>query len=123
MPRTYPCATAAALLITAGAVLAAPAKGRYDGELCVSVSGTSPSCGPVGVDVLAGDRLSVRFSDIVYHLRLHSSQVEIVLMHGTMQIDGFVAPYEWLDRTLQFDDLEKRTRYELRLSGGRPAAR
>lgn len=120
MPRTL--STAIALLLAAAGALAAPDPGRYDAELCVAVTGAARQCGPVRVDVFARDRLSVRLADIVYLLQLHSSQVEIVLMHGTMQIDGFVAPYEWLDRTLQFDDLEKRTRYELRLSAG-PAAR
>jgi hypothetical protein len=58
----------------------------------------------------------VRIADIVYHLQLHSSQLDVVLMHGAMQIDGFVAPYEWAGQALQFDDLEKRTRYELTLT-------
>jgi hypothetical protein len=58
----------------------------------------------------------VRIADIVYRLQLHSSQVDVVLMHGTMQIDGFFAHYEWAGDALRFLDLEKRTRYELRLS-------
>lgn len=100
----------------------APALGRYDGQLCVTVaSDSTASCGPAEVDVLRGRQLRVRISDIVYRLTLHSSQVEVVLMHGTMQIDEFVAAYDWAGTALQFDDLDKRTRYELRLSPRKPA--
>jgi hypothetical protein len=109
---------ALALLLTlaAGAAAAAgPGPGRYDGRFCVTVGGAAPDCGPVAVDVLRERRLRVRIADIVYHLQLHSSQLDVVLMHGTMQIDGFVAPYEWAGEALQFDDLEKRTRYALTL--------
>jgi len=107
---------ACATLALAGAALAAPGPGRYDGRFCVSVAEAAPDCGPVQVDVLRERRLRVRIADIVYHLELRSSQLEVVLMHGTMQIDEFVAPYEWAGEALQFDDLEKRTRYELRLT-------
>ena len=110
------------LLLAASAAGAnTPAPGRYDGQFCVTVASDSAAhCGPAEVDVLRDRRLRVRISDIVYRLRLHSSQVEVVLMHGTMQIDGFVAAYEWAGTALQFDDLEKRTRYELRLSPRKP---
>jgi hypothetical protein len=37
-------------------------------------------------------------------------------MHGSMQIDGFFANYEWTGNALQFLDQEKRTRYEVRLT-------
>lgn len=92
-----------------------PPMGRYDGRLCVSVAEATAECGPVQVDVLRNRRLNVRISDIVYQLTLNTSQVDVVLMHGTMQIDGFFASYEWADSALQFVDLDKRTRYELRL--------
>jgi len=97
-----------------------PALGRYDGRFCVAVGTAAPDCGPAVVDVLRQRQLRVRIADIVYRLKLNSSQVEVVLMHGTMQIDGFVAAYEWAGTALQFDDLEKRTRYELRLSPRKP---
>lgn len=111
----------AALLLAAGlaatlATAAEPPRGRHDGRFCVTVAEAAPDCGPVQVDVLRQSRLRVRVADIVYHLELHSSQLDVVLMHGAMQIDGFVAPYEWIDRALRFDDLEKRTRYELTLT-------
>ena len=109
-------------LAASAARAGAPAPGRYDGQFCVSVAAAAADCGPARVDVLRHRRLDVRISDIVYRLKLHSSQVEVVLMHGTMQIDEFVANYEWADSALQFEDLEKRTRYELRLVS-RQAAR
>lgn len=102
--------------LAAGPALAAtPGPGRYDGRFCVTVASAAPDCGPAQIEVLREQRLRVRIADIVYHLQLHSSQLDVVLMHGTMQIDGFVAPYEWAGQALQFDDLEKRTRYELTL--------
>ena len=111
------------LVLAASAAAAnAPAPGRYDGQFCVTVaSDTAAHCGPAEVDVLRDRRLRVRISDIVYRLTLHSSQVEVVLMHGSMQIDEFVAAYDWAGNALQFDDLDKRTRYELRLSPRKPA--
>lgn len=100
----------------------APALGRYEGQFCVTVASDSvTSCGPAEVDVLRDRRLRVRISDIVYRLKLHSSQVEVVLMHGTMQIDEFVAAYDWAGTALQFDDIDKRTHYELRLTPRTPA--
>jgi hypothetical protein len=109
--------------VAALAAQAAPAPGGYAGQLCVAVAAASPSCGPAEVEVLRNRQLRVRISDIVYHLKLNSSQVEVVLMHGTMQIDEFVAPYDWADEALRFDDIDKRTRYELRLSQRKPATR
>ena len=109
-------------LVVSAAGANAPALGRYDGQFCVTVaSDSAASCGPAEVDVLRGRELRVRISDIVYRLKLNSSQVEVVLMHGTMQIDEFVALYDWAGNALQFDDAEKRTRYELRLSPRKPA--
>ena len=93
-----------------------PAPGLYEGRFCVSVGAAAADCGPARVDVLRNRQLNVRIADIVYRLQLNSSQVDVVLMHGTMQIDGFFAPYEWVDGALQFDDLDKRTRYALRLT-------
>lgn len=108
----------ALLVATAtGAVSAAePPRGRHDGRFCVTVADTAPDCGPVQVDVLRQGRLRVRVADIVYQLELRTSQLDVVLMHGAMQIDGFVAPYEWVDSALRFDDFEKRTHYELTLT-------
>ena len=82
----------------------------------MSVGEAPADCGAVQVDVRSRQRLTVRVSDLAYQLQLSSSQVDVVLMHGTMQIDGFFAPYEWVGTSLQFLDLEKRTRYELQLA-------
>lgn len=114
--RLGPTAAALALLIGSAAVPAAPAAGRYNGELCVTIGQQPQSCGPVDVQVLSAQRLTARVADIAYRLELRSSQLDVVTMHGLMQIDGFVAPYEWAGTALRFDDLEKRTRYELTLT-------
>ena len=122
--KLYHCPGAALLWagLAGAAPAATPALGRYDGEFCVAVASAAPDCGPADVDVLRNRQLRVRISDIVYRLKLHSSQVEVVLMHGTMQIDEFVANYEWADTALlQFDDIDKRTRYELRFVERQPA--
>jgi hypothetical protein len=108
--------TLALAALPLGAAAAEPALGRYEGQWCVSVGEAAADCGPAQVEVLRQRRLNVRIADIVYQLQLHSSQVDVVLMHGTMQIDGFFAAYEWVGTSLQFLDLEKRTRYELQLT-------
>lgn len=108
----------AAAALPLGAWAADPSLGRYEGRWCVSVGEAAPDCGPAQVDVLRQRRLNVRIADIVYQLQLNSSQVDVVLMHGTMQIDGFFAPYEWVGTSLQFLDIDKRTRYELQLKPG-----
>jgi hypothetical protein len=93
-----------------------PGPGRHPVRLCVQLldAAGEPNCGPAEASVRPGNRLRVQVSDIVYRLELHSSQVDVVLMHGSMQIDGFTAFYDWKGSTLQFIDLDKRTRYEVR---------
>ena len=100
---------------------AVPAAGSYTAELCVATSNAAPSCGPAVVDLQAGGAARVRVSDFVYRLKLNSSQVEVALMHGAMQIDEFVATYEWAGNSLQFVDADKNARYELRLGERRAA--
>ncbi len=90
-----------------------PPPGRYDGQLCVSTASASMSCGPVTLQFQRGT-VRVQVSDIVYRLKLRSSQTEVVLLHGAMQIDQFIADYGWAPRTLSFADLDKEVRYELR---------
>ena len=101
----------------AGALLqgAPPAAGHYDAVLCVAVGARSADCGPVEVDIDRAGRTLVRLSDIVYRLELYGEQLGISMFHGTMQVDGFFAPYRWSARQLQFIDSEKGTRYELNL--------
>ena len=110
-------ALASALASGGASAQAAPAPGRYGGELCVTTpASATPGCGPAEVELQAGGGARVRISDISYRLQLKSSQVEVVLMHGGMQIDEFVSPYEWIGRTLQFTDSGKSARYELRVT-------
>ena len=52
-----------------------------------------------------------------------SSQVEVVLMHGSMQIDGFTAVYDWQGRTLRFEDREKGMAYAVDFSPPQTAPR
>ena len=85
----------------------------------MTLGAATPTCGPADAQVLRGNRVLVRISDIVYRLKLNSSQAEVVLMHGAMQIDEFVANYEWAGPALEFVDTDKRTRYELRLGAAR----
>lgn len=96
-----------------------PVPGRYTARLCVQpLSGpaAASNCGPVDALLQRGNKALLRLSDIVYRLELHSSQVEVVLMHGSMQIDGFTAAYDWQGRTLRFDDREKGMAYAVDFS-------
>ncbi|MDH5539100.1 MAG: hypothetical protein OEY03_06835 [Rhizobacter sp.] len=123
MPRPAAIWPIAALLAAALPGFAAPAAGRYDARLCVTQSAAAASCGAVTVDIRAAGVAQVRVSDIVYDLRLHSSQVDVVLKHGPMQIDWFTANYEWLGDELRFIDLAKRVGYQLQIGARRPDAK
>ena len=101
---------------------AAPAPGRYDAQWCVALSEAAPSCGPAQVDWRNGQQVRVQVSDIVYRLKLHSSQLDVVLMQGSMQLDEFSADYAWQGDTLQFADRAKGARYELQLGSRKKAA-
>jgi hypothetical protein len=113
--RALRAAVALVGLGLAAAAGAQPPTGRYDARLCVRLGDAPPSCGPAQAQLQQGNRLRVSISDIVYQLKLHSSQADVVLMHGAMQIDEFVAACEWSGSTLAFVDADKRTRYELTL--------
>ncbi len=111
------CPFALVIASTAASAQATPAPGRYGGELCVTTpASAAPGCGPAEVELQAGGGARVRISDISYRLQIKSGQVEVVLMHGGTQIDEFVSPYEWVGRTLQFSDTDKRASYALRLT-------
>ncbi|MES2991435.1 MAG: hypothetical protein V4844_08430 [Pseudomonadota bacterium] len=109
---------AALLALAAGAIHAAPPPplnaGLHAAELCVATLPRPASCGPAKVEVRADGSMRLRVDDIAYTLQLHSSQVDVIVMHNIVQIDGFTAPYEWLGPTLQFVDHERRSRYEIR---------
>lgn len=92
-----------------------PAPGHYDAVLCVTVGSAPPSCGPVRADIGPAGQALVRISDIAYRLEPVADQLGVTLFHGTMQIDGFFAPYRWSPNLLYFSDAEKATRYEVKL--------
>jgi hypothetical protein len=92
-----------------------PPAGRYDGQLCVSTAGATEQCGPVALKFQTG-AAHVQFSDLVYQLRwrVPQTQMALVLMHGSVQIDGFVTEALWLKQSLRFNDPDKDVRYEVR---------
>ncbi len=47
--------------------------------------------------LLRSDLAVVRISDIAYRLTLHPDALDVVLMHGAMQIDAFTTLYRWED--------------------------
>ncbi len=114
---------ALAALDLSAAPLAQPKAGRYTAELCVATLPKPPSCGPAQVDLRADGTLRLRVDDIVYNMTLHSSQVEVVVMHHVVQIDEFTVPYEWIADTLQFTDDDRNSRYEIRFAPGKAPKR
>ena len=118
----------AALPALASAALAAappalPGLGRHAVELCVATLPKPPSCGAAQVDLRADGTLRLRVDDVVYDLRLYSSQVEVIVMHNIVQIDEFKVPYTWVGSTLQFRDQERNSMYEIRFGQDKRAAR
>lgn len=112
-------AAAVAMAMAAGTAVAAvsggrPTIGRHAGELCVTSAKAMANCGPAWVELRRDGSARVRVNDLVYRLQLHSSQVEVVLMHGAVQVDEFTVPYAWVGRSLQFTDDERQVRYEVR---------
>lgn len=112
------CLALTALL--AGTAYAAPPAGRYEARLCVAAGNAVPDCGPARVELVGARRAFVRVNDLLYALTLHSSQVDVVLKHGAMQIDGFTAVYEWKGQVLHYVDAEKGMRYEVHVGKRRP---
>jgi len=99
----------------------APEPGRYRAEMCVATGSAAANCGAVQVLLRRlgqAERMQVRVADIVYHLELHAGELDLTLMHGTMQIDGFSAPYAWHGRTLEFSDPDKPVHYRVWLDPG-----
>ena len=113
-------------LAVAGAASAravGPPPGQGQATLCVSTSSRPANCGPAQSDVAADGSIRLRIDDIVYQMRLRSTQVDIVLMHGSVQIDEFTAPFVWSGTTLRFSDDERESRYEVRFARRAQAAR
>jgi len=115
---------ACCLVVLAGALpaLAAPSPGRYDAQLCVATRpDAEPTCGQAEAEVRGEARLDFRVSDVRYKLALRNSQLDVITLHGAMQVDEFSSPYEWAGSTLRFGDEARAVRYELRLGARRPA--
>jgi hypothetical protein len=107
-------ACAATFLACATAAAGPPAAGRYVAHMCVAVPSVEPACGRAEIEWRAADRAVLRISDVAYGLRLRTSQLDVVLKQGAMQIDAFTAIYEWDGPTLRFFDADKNVRYEVR---------
>ncbi|HEY4067403.1 MAG TPA: hypothetical protein VGM74_10940 [Burkholderiaceae bacterium] len=110
----------AGLILAAGPVLAAervqrPAPGRHDAELCVTVGAAAPNCGPAQLDLRRDGSARVRVDDLTYTLKPHAGQAEVVLMHGSVEIDDFGVRYLWNGRLLQITDEERQMRYDVRV--------
>lgn len=117
MTRTARLVAALAVFASLGAAAvpaARPAFGRHVVQMCVATSALPPNCGPAQADLRGDGSLQVRVDDVVYNMRLHSSQVEIVVMHNLVQIDELIVPYQWVGSTLQFNDDDRHSRYEVR---------
>jgi len=101
-------------LCAAWACAGAPAPGRYRATFCVATSQAPAGCGPAELDLRSATELQVRIADVVYRLHLHDDLVDVLTLHGRMQIDAFSAPCQWQGETLRFVDTDKQARYELR---------
>ena len=113
-------ATFATLAVAACSIVrGAPTDGRWEGELCVATNVNPPSCGTAEVSLARG-QARVQVSDIVYRLTLREGRLALVLMHGSMQIDGFDAPFTWEDRVLRFQDPDKPVFYRIRFADHTP---
>ena len=119
--RTASRAIALATLAVAACsiVRGAPTDGHWDGELCVATNANPPSCGPADISLARG-QARVQVSDIVYRLTLQDGRLAMVLMHGSMQIDGFDTAFTWKDRVLQFQDPDRPVFYRIRFADHAP---
>lgn len=111
---------AAAWLVCATGFAAPPPTGAYAAQWCVTPPNAEAACGPARAEWRTPRRALVRISDIVYALQLRTSQLDVTLKQGAMQIDAFSASYEWDGPTLRFVDAAKGVRYELRLDAAPP---
>jgi hypothetical protein len=105
----------ALLSIAPAAAPAMPAAGHYDARLCVSVADQAPNCGDAQARLAPAGRLQLQVSDIVYRLHFRATKVEVLTMHGSMQIDEFTTAFDWAGPVLHFSDPDKAVRYEVQL--------
>lgn len=118
---TLGAAGASHAALPAGSVVSDVQPGRHEVELCVAIGDKEPGCGPA--EAFADERggIHLRISDIVYHLTVVADgggAVDVIVMHGTMQIDEFLAPGEWAGTRLKFHDRKKNARYDVRFPDG-----
>lgn len=106
-------------LTVSAANSARPEVGRHAAELCVTAMTAEPSCGPAQVDLRRDGSVRIRIDDIVYRMQLRGSQIDVVLMHGAVQVDEFSVAYEWVGNSLKFNDDDRRVRYEVRFAQSR----
>lgn len=99
-----------------GTPAAAPAPGRYDATLCVTLNANPPTCGPVDARVDPDGTLTLRVDDIRYILSFEQGLMVGITMHGGMQIAEFLSSYRWAGGTLLFSDRERSARYEVELA-------
>ena len=117
--RAIALALATLAVAACSIVRGAPTDGHWDGELCVATNANPPSCGPADISLARG-QARVQVSDIVYRLALHDGRLAMVLTHGSMQIDGFDAPFTWEDRVLRFQDPDTPVFYRIRFADHTP---
>lgn len=98
-----------------------PPPGRYDAQLCVSVTQRPPDCGPVVADVDEDGGLTVRVHDFRYVLAFEQGLLVGITMHGAMQVAEFLSSYRWAGDTLLFGDRPRGLQYELRIAPRRTA--
>ncbi|MDO9353552.1 MAG: hypothetical protein Q7T55_07645 [Solirubrobacteraceae bacterium] len=103
-----------------GLALARPEPGRHAAEFCVATLPKPASCGRVQAELGKNGLLRFRIDDVRYTLQLHSSQLDVVVMHNVVQIDEFTANSDWRGETLTFLDVDRNSRYEIRFA---PAAK
>lgn len=114
--RCWAIALLAGTACQIAALAAETGRETFAGQMCVRPLQAAPKaadCGAVEIVKESGNQLAVRISDIVYRLQLHASHLDMVLMHGAMQIDELITAYDWQDKTLHFDDADKGMRYEI----------
>ena len=115
--RAAPLAGAARAGGGAGAAAAAPpGPGRYEAVLCVAtLPGAEPSCGSVELELRSGGRMSVRVADIVYHLALGRSQLEVVTCTARCRSTSSARPTSGRARRCASATPAKDVRYEVRI--------
>ena len=112
-------------LIGAGAccpAVAQPPPGRHAGRLCVTTAAAPESCGPVEIDLAPGT-MRLRIDDVQYRVNFVGAGLEVIVLHGSMQIDDFASAFAWEGDLLRFEDVPRRTRYEVRFAPADAAAK